>query len=142
MDLQTEIILDSFDKRFDVERWVRLKNKLNIRTQEVIEEVFAEINSQLEAKGMKTGFNGENEGDRLIDAFFIGFKVKAYAATKHTNDFKKLKKALHSQLRWFFTHITITQIDDNWIHLNVRNEHLWNFKLVSGINTLYKTNYD
>lgn len=142
MDLQTEITLDSFDKRFDVERWVRLKNKLNIRTQEVIEEVFAEINSQLEAKGMKTGFNGENEGDRLIDAFFIGFEIKAYAVTKHTNDFKKLKKALHSQLRWFFTHITITQIDDNWIHLKVRNEHLWNFKLVSGINTLYKTNYD
>lgn len=125
---------DTTTTYFNLERWINTKKKMNPRTQETIEEIFTIITDKLEQKGIKGDYN------EMIEEFWIGFNLEIYAVTKHDKDFEKLRKALHSQLRWFFSEIIITRIDDCTIKVDIRNEHLYNFKFATLNKNIYKAN--
>ena len=108
---------------FNAARFKDLKEKLNPRTQKVLDAVFKSLGES------------KNLAD-LIYKLENGVNLEIEVTTVHITDFINLKKKIEAQLRWFFPKNTInfTRKDENTVVLSIKDDTTYN--LIQTLNIL------
>jgi len=115
-----QTITQQDNKVFNPERWAEGHQKLNYRTQIIVEEVLNTLKKLEEEKTLD------------IESW-TGIRILVDVETVHLTDFYKLSRKIYSRIRWFFPKegIKMERVNENQVRLILTNPYNFNAKLAT-----------